>query len=91
MGGFCPHKRTINKIKLQFTPILINKQKLAQMMNKLFATTLLSTAVAFSARAQDVTGTIHANQGTQKINREIYGQFAEHLGSCIYGGLWVGP
>ena len=61
------------------------------MMNKLFATTLLSTAVAFSAQAQDVTGTIHANQGTQKINREIYGQFAEHLGSCIYGGLWVGP
>lgn len=61
------------------------------MMNKLFATTLLSTAVAFSVQAQDVTGTIHANQGTQKINREIYGQFAEHLGSCIYGGLWVGP
>ena len=25
------------------------------------------------------------------IPKEIYGQFAEHLGSCIYGGLWVGP
>lgn len=24
------------------------------------------------------------------INKEIYGQFAEHLGTCIYGGLWVG-
>lgn len=24
------------------------------------------------------------------IQKEIYGQFAEHLGSCIYGGLWVG-
>ena len=24
------------------------------------------------------------------IPKEIYGQFAEHLGSCIYGGLWVG-
>ena len=56
-------------------------------MNRLFATALLSATVAFSAQAQDVTGTIHANQGTQKINREIYGQFAEHLGSCIYGGL----
>ncbi len=22
---------------------------------------------------------------------EIYGQFAEHLGACVYGGLWVGP
>jgi alpha-L-arabinofuranosidase len=28
--------------------------------------------------------------GTQKINKEIYGQFAEHLGHCIYGGIWVG-
>ena len=24
------------------------------------------------------------------IPKEIYGQFSEHLGSCIYGGLWVG-
>ena len=26
----------------------------------------------------------------QIIPKEIYGQFSEHLGSCIYGGLWVG-
>ncbi len=25
-----------------------------------------------------------------KINRNIYGHFAEHLGRCIYGGVWVG-
>ena len=25
------------------------------------------------------------------ISRHIYGQFAEHVGNCIYGGLWVGP
>ena len=24
------------------------------------------------------------------IAPEIYGQFSEHLGTCIYGGLWVG-
>ncbi|KAF6620148.1 alpha-N-arabinofuranosidase [Paenibacillus polymyxa] len=24
------------------------------------------------------------------INKNIYGQFAEHLGRCIYEGLWVG-
>lgn len=40
--------------------------------------------------AQDAIVTIHADQGKWKINKEIYGQFAEHLGSCIYGGLWVG-
>ena len=60
-------------------------------MNKTLTTTLLSAMVAFSAQAQDVTGTIHTQQGKQKIYKEIYGQFAEHLGSCIYGGLWVGP
>ena len=25
-----------------------------------------------------------------KINKNIYGHFAEHLGRCIYGGIWVG-
>ena len=25
------------------------------------------------------------------ISRHIYGQFAEHVGNCIYGGVWVGP
>lgn len=26
----------------------------------------------------------------QVIPAEIYGQFSEHLGRCIYGGIWVG-
>lgn len=25
------------------------------------------------------------------IDKHIYGQFAEHLGACIYEGIWVGP
>ncbi len=25
-----------------------------------------------------------------KIDKNIYGQFSEHLGHCIYGGIWVG-
>jgi len=25
------------------------------------------------------------------ISRDIFGQFAEHLGTGIYGGIWVGP
>ncbi|CAG7643915.1 hypothetical protein PAECIP111802_03110 [Paenibacillus allorhizosphaerae] len=28
------------------------------------------------------------HQGT--INKHIYGHFAEHLGRCIYEGIWVG-
>ncbi len=33
---------------------------------------------------------IHADQGKQTINRNIYGHFSEHLGRCIYEGIWVG-
>jgi alpha-N-arabinofuranosidase len=33
---------------------------------------------------------INADQGKQTISRHIYGHFSEHLGGCIYGGIWVG-
>ena len=35
--------------------------------------------------------TIDASQTGPEINRHIFGHFAEHLGSGIYGGIWVGP
>ncbi len=37
------------------------------------------------------TVTIHADQKIGTINPNIYGHFAEHLGHCIEGGIWVGP
>jgi len=33
---------------------------------------------------------VDVDLGSEKINKNIYGHFAEHLGHCIYGGLWVG-
>ena len=33
---------------------------------------------------------LHADQPKGTINRNLYGQFAEHLGRDIYDGLWVG-
>ena len=33
---------------------------------------------------------VRADQPQGTINRNIYGQFAEHLGRMIYGGIWVG-
>ena len=33
---------------------------------------------------------INANRSKGVINRNIYGQFAEHLGRCIYNGVYVG-
>lgn len=37
-----------------------------------------------------VTLTIHGDKPGPVVNPNIYGQFAEHLGHCIYGGIWVG-
>ncbi|HMN45985.1 MAG TPA: alpha-N-arabinofuranosidase [Povalibacter sp.] len=47
-------------------------------------------AAAQSAKPVEVAVTIRADQPGVKINRNIYGQFAEHLGYGIYGGVWVG-
>ena len=30
------------------------------------------------------------NHSGPVISKDIYGHFSEHLGTCIYGGLWVG-
>ena len=34
--------------------------------------------------------TVRVNQPGPTVNRHIYGHFAEHLGRCIYEGIWVG-
>ncbi len=34
--------------------------------------------------------TVDAKEQISKINKEIYGHFSEHLGRCIYEGMYVG-
>lgn len=63
------------------------------MKRTLFKSSLYFTIVLLiqSVGAQQkATVVINADQGTTTINRNIYGQFSEHLGHCIYDGLWVG-
>ena len=45
------------------------------------------------ARAAEPTATfaIDATKPGPVINKNLYGQFSEHLGHCIYEGIWVGP
>jgi alpha-N-arabinofuranosidase len=33
--------------------------------------------------------TIHLDQQKTPISKYVYGQFIEHLGRCIYGGIWA--
>lgn len=58
----------------------------------LFACAALAVASALSSlHAAEATLTLRADQPGPVINRNIYGHFAEHLGHCIYEGIWVGP
>jgi alpha-N-arabinofuranosidase len=60
----------------------------------LFAVSMIAGAlpVPLAAQAQ-VEATVSIDTATPgaKIDRNIYGQFAEHLGRGIYEGIWVGP
>jgi alpha-N-arabinofuranosidase len=48
-------------------------------------------AVSAGALAADIKVVVSADQPGPVIHRNIYGQFAEHLGTGIYEGMWVGP
>lgn len=47
-------------------------------------------SLASAATATPVAVTVNTQAPGAKIDRQIFGQFAEHLGSGVYGGIWVG-
>ncbi len=61
-------------------------------MKKLTFLLTFSSILCFGTNlvAQQTVHIKDADANGQIIPKEIYGQFSEHLGSCIYGGLWVG-
>ncbi|MFT3829081.1 MAG: alpha-N-arabinofuranosidase [Opitutaceae bacterium] len=52
---------------------------------------LVATAVVPLAAAADAQLIVDASKPGPVISKNIYGQFSEHLGHCIYEGIWVGP
>ena len=52
---------------------------------------ILALGAAAQPAAKTVQGmvTIDAAQMSEPISPYIYGQFIEHLGRCIYGGIWA--
>ena len=56
--------------------------------NTLLGTVFLWAGTVFAA---PVTIVIDAAKPGTVINKNVYGQFAEHLGTGIYEGMWVGP
>ena len=58
------------------------------------ATALALAVQSLPAQAQQsapVQITVQTGQTGPKIQPDIFGQFAEHLGTGIYEGVWVGP
>lgn len=60
----------------------------AQVKLMLAACSLVALS-AFAADTVDVV--IDAKKPGPIINKNVYGQFMEHLGAGVYGGIWVGP
>src|SRR5437764_720945 len=64
---------------------------------KLFKPTILVLGVLAACSAltapafAQVNLTVDAGTPGAVINKDVYGQFAEHLGTGIYEGMWVGP
>ena len=52
---------------------------------------LLCLLTCFAAHAATVQIRIHEDRPGPTISRNLYGQFMEHLGRGVYGGVWVGP
>ena len=58
-------------------------------MRKILWSAALLAALPVAAQKK-ATVSLQMDKAERVIPKEIYGQFAEHLGTCIYGGLWVG-
>jgi alpha-L-arabinofuranosidase len=67
-------------------------------MKKLFAAFMFFLLQAASEATAQEDNSVSVNQLVvvtnhrgAVISKDIYGHFSEHLGACIYGGIWVGP
>lgn len=60
------------------------------MSTKILLTLFVSTLSAVAQQPLSANLTVRADQPGAQVNRQLFGQFAEHLGAGIYGGIWVG-
>ncbi len=61
-----------------------------KILNKYIPAIILASLALPSVARNNFTISLNPNESAPVIEPEIYGQFAEHLGNCIYGGIWVG-
>jgi alpha-L-arabinofuranosidase len=66
------------------------KHQTNSIMKKVKILLLISFFMTLPAVSQNNSIVIKTREGKDTISRFIYGHFAEHLGRCIYDGIWVG-
>jgi alpha-N-arabinofuranosidase len=84
------------RLKRQLSTVLATIVSLARtslvMRQLLVGVALIGMALVPPALAADkVELSVDTTKTGAKIDRNIFGQFAEHLGHGIYDGIWVGP
>jgi alpha-N-arabinofuranosidase len=67
-------------------------RKVLRVLSRPVVLSVLAAALTSHAAAADgVQLSIDASKTGAKIDRNLFGQFAEHLGHGVYEGIWVGP
>ena len=74
-------------------PFMVLTHTAGAAFRTLFFVSILISAgtVAPFAAARTIKLSVDMSKAGAKIDRNIFGQFAEHLGHGVYEGIWVGP
>src|SRR5213595_3637313 len=84
--------RILRRSQIRRTFLFAHKAGSPLVRSLLASLTLLAVAMAAPAvAAQKVALFIDVSKPGPKIDRNLFGQFAEHLGHGVYEGIWVGP
>lgn len=60
------------------------------MLTRTLIALIASSIAAVCQPGLTVDLAVRAGEAGPQVNRQLFGQFAEHLGAGIYGGIWVG-
>ncbi len=80
----------------RFTPVATVRQQMRRYVRGAILPLIAAGMGGTSLAAQTVpagehaTATVRTDTPGPRIHRDVFGQFAEHLGHGIYGGIWVG-
>jgi alpha-N-arabinofuranosidase len=76
----------------EWLPPTSNKGHVSPMRSFLLRLVLLTAVLAAPLMAADKFAlSVDTTKAGAKIDRNLFGQFAEHLGHGVYEGIWVGP